>query len=218
MSVGSPTAGTWSRALLHEDLLRVGRRAGGRGRRGIRGARRSPGGGILPQAVGEAGHGVEPAPVDGEGAHAVEGRGLAIDGAGGRPGGAPGELILADLIRGQRGGPRGAAEERGEMGDPAAGGGVRFQPPARASSDSCNNALLRHGPISKDAVSRLVGRALRKDDVLLVRAALLRRRPEHLDPSGNLCRLPFVVAVYAFADQEQFDERDDRGNERPAEQ
>ena len=28
---------------------------------------------ILPQAVGEAGHGVEPAPVDGEGAHAVEG-------------------------------------------------------------------------------------------------------------------------------------------------
>ena len=32
-------------------------------------------GGILPQAVGEAGHGVEPAPVDGEGAHAVEGRG-----------------------------------------------------------------------------------------------------------------------------------------------
>ena len=42
-------------------------------------------GGILPQAVGEAGHGVEPTPVDGEGAHAVEGRGLAIDGAGGRP-------------------------------------------------------------------------------------------------------------------------------------
>ena len=29
-------------------------------------------GGILPQPVGEAGHGVEPAPVDGEGAHAVE--------------------------------------------------------------------------------------------------------------------------------------------------
>ena len=79
-------------------------------------------GGILPQAVGEAGHGVEPAPVDGEGAHAVEGRGLAIDGAGGRPGGAPGELVLADLIRGQRGGVRGAAEEGGEMGDPAAGG------------------------------------------------------------------------------------------------
>ena len=97
--------------------------------------------GILPQAVGEAGHGVEPAPVDGEGAHAVEGRGLAIDGAGGRPGGAPGELILADLIGGQRGGPRGAAEERGEMGDPAAGGGAGFQPPTRASSDSCNNAV-----------------------------------------------------------------------------
>ena len=30
-------------------------------------------GGILPQAVGEAGHGVEPAPVDGKRAHAVEG-------------------------------------------------------------------------------------------------------------------------------------------------
>ena len=42
--------------------------------------------------VGEAGHGVEPAPVGGEGAHAVEGRGLAIEGAGGRPGGAPGEV------------------------------------------------------------------------------------------------------------------------------
>ena len=38
----------------------------------------------------------------------------------GRPGGAPGELILADLVRGERGGPRGAAEERGEIGDPAA--------------------------------------------------------------------------------------------------
>ena len=79
-------------------------------------------GGILPQAVGEAGHGVEPAPVDGEGAHAVEGRGLAIDGAGGRPGGAPGELVLADLIGGQRGGVRVATEARGEMDDPAAGG------------------------------------------------------------------------------------------------
>ena len=79
-------------------------------------------GGILAQAVGEAGHGVEPAPVDGEGAHAVEGRGLAIDGAGGRPGGAPGELVLADLIRGQGGGVRVAAEEGDEMGDPAAGG------------------------------------------------------------------------------------------------
>ena len=95
---------------------------------------------VAPYAVGEAGHGVAPAPVDGEGAHAVEGRGLAIDGAGGRPGGAPGELVLADLIGGQRSGPRGAAEERGEMGDPAAGGGAGFQPPLRASSDSCNNA------------------------------------------------------------------------------
>ena len=53
---------------------------------------------------------------------------------------APGELVLADLIGGQRSGPRGAAEERGEMGDPAAGGGAGFQPPLRASSDSCNNA------------------------------------------------------------------------------
>ena len=73
-------------------------------------------GGILAEPVGEAGHGVEPAPVDGERAHAVEGRGLPVDGAGGRPGGAPGELVLADLVRGERGGPRGAAEERGEMG------------------------------------------------------------------------------------------------------
>ena len=40
----------------------------------------------------------------------------------GRPSGAPGQLVLADLIRGQRGGPRVAAEERGEMGDPAEGG------------------------------------------------------------------------------------------------
>ena len=79
---------------------------------------------ILAEPVGEAGHGVEPAPVDGEGAHAVEGRGLPVDGAGGRPGGAPGELVLADLVGGERGGPRGAAEERGEMGGPAAGGAV----------------------------------------------------------------------------------------------
>ena len=47
-------------------------------------------GGILAEAVGEAGHGVEPAPVDGERAHPVERRGLPIDGAGGCPGGAPG--------------------------------------------------------------------------------------------------------------------------------
>ena len=80
---------------------------------------------ILAEAVGEAGHGVEPAPVDGERAHAVEGRGLPIDGAGGGPGGAPGELILADLVRGERGGPRGAAEEGGEMGGAAAGGALR---------------------------------------------------------------------------------------------
>ena len=69
-------------------------------------------GGILAQPVGKAGHGVEPAPVDGEGAHAVEGRGLPVDGAGGRPGGAAGELILADLVGGQGGGPRVAAYDR----------------------------------------------------------------------------------------------------------
>ena len=56
----------------------------------------SPAGGILPQAVWEAGHGVEPAPVDGEGTHAVEGRGFPIDGAGGRPGGAPGRAFMRE--------------------------------------------------------------------------------------------------------------------------
>ena len=81
-------------------------------------------GGILAQAVGEPGHGIEPAPVDGERAHAVEGRGLPVDGAGGGPGGAPGQLILADLVRGERGGPRGAAEEGDEMGGAAAGGAL----------------------------------------------------------------------------------------------
>ena len=79
-------------------------------------------GGFSRRPVGEAGHGVEPAPVDGEGAHPVERRGLPVDGAGGRPGGAAGELILADLVGGQRGGSCGAAEERGEMSNPAAGG------------------------------------------------------------------------------------------------
>ena len=79
-------------------------------------------GGILAEAVRETGHGVEPAPVDGERAHPVERRGLPVDRAGGRPGGAPGELILADVIGGEHGGPRGAAEEGGEMGGPAASG------------------------------------------------------------------------------------------------
>ena len=54
----------------------------------------------------------------------MEGRGLPVDGAGGRPGGAPGELVLADLVRGERGSPHDAAEERGEMGGPAASGAV----------------------------------------------------------------------------------------------
>ena len=35
-----------------------------------------------------------------------------------------GRVDTGDLVRGERGGPRGAAEERGEMGDPAAGGAV----------------------------------------------------------------------------------------------
>ena len=79
-------------------------------------------GGMLAEPVGEAGHGVEPAPVNSERAHAVERRGLAVDRAGGRPGGAPGALALADLVGGERGGACSAAEEGGEMGDPAAGG------------------------------------------------------------------------------------------------
>ena len=79
-------------------------------------------GGFSRRRSGKAGHGVEPAPVDGERAHAVEGRGLPVDGASGRPGGAPGELVLADLVRGERGSPHDAAEERGEMSNPAAGG------------------------------------------------------------------------------------------------
>ena len=40
---------------------------------------------ILAEPVGEAGHGVEPGPVDGEGAHAVKSRGFAIEGVGGCP-------------------------------------------------------------------------------------------------------------------------------------
>ena len=84
---------------------------------------------ILAEPVGEAGHGVEPAPVDGERAHPVERRGLPVDGAGGGPGGAPGELILADPVRGERGGPRGAAEEGDEMGGPAARGALGSELP-----------------------------------------------------------------------------------------
>ena len=91
-------------------------------------------GGILAQAVGEAGHGVEPAPVDGKRAHAVEGRGLAIDGAGGRPGGAPGELVLADLIRGQRGGPRVATEATSPLSAMAFAPGVQLGRGVRLSS------------------------------------------------------------------------------------
>ena len=86
-------------------------------------------GGILAEAVGEARHGIEPAPVDGERAHPVERRGLPIDGAGGRSGGAPGQLVLADLVGGQRGGPRVPAEEGGEMGGPATGGALGSELP-----------------------------------------------------------------------------------------
>ena len=60
--------------------------------------------------------------MDGERAHAVERRGLAVDGAGGRPGSAAGELILVNLVGGDRGSVRVAAEEGGQMRDPAAGG------------------------------------------------------------------------------------------------
>ena len=49
-------------------------------------------GGFSRSRSGKAGHGVEPAPVDGERAHAVEGRGLPVDRAGGGPGGAPGRV------------------------------------------------------------------------------------------------------------------------------
>ena len=75
----------------------------------------------------------EPAPVDGERAHPVERRGLPVDGAGGRPGGAAGELILADLVGGQRGGSCGAAEERGEMTSWG-----RFTQPATVSTRKCS--------------------------------------------------------------------------------
>ena len=76
-------------------------------------------GGIFPEPVGEAGHGVESAPVDGEREYAVEGRGFPINGAGGRAGGVSCELILANLVCGQRGGPHLAAEERSEMSHPS---------------------------------------------------------------------------------------------------
>ena len=59
----------------------------------------------------------------------MERRGLPVDRAGGGPGGAPGQLVLADLVGGQRGGPRGAAEEGGEMGGPAASGALGSELP-----------------------------------------------------------------------------------------
>ena len=40
------------------------------------------------------------------------------------PAARPGQLVLADLVGGQRGGRRGAAEEGGEMGGPATGGAL----------------------------------------------------------------------------------------------
>ena len=89
---------------------------------------------ILAEPVGEARHDIEPAPVDGERAHPVERRGLPVDRAGGGPGGAPGQLVLADLVGGQRGGPRGAAEEGGEMGGPAASGALGSELPAKSTS------------------------------------------------------------------------------------
>ena len=99
-------------------------RAGGRERQGTRGVRRSPGGGDSPASGRGSRARCRASPSGRRGCTCGGGPGLAIDGAGGRPGGAPGELVLADLIRGQRGGPRLAAEEGDEMGDPAAGGAL----------------------------------------------------------------------------------------------
>ena len=108
-----------------------------------------------------AGHGVEPAPVDGEGAHTGEGRGLAIDGAGGRPGSAPGELVLADLIGGQRGGLRVAAEEGGDGRSSPGARPARGQahtrpltPPVAVWAAVCGGAAV----LAAAAGSRAVGR------------------------------------------------------------
>ena len=113
MSVGSPTAGTWSSSQWRSDNefetdrrdYRLGYRLGGCGGAettfdlGVDAQRRERPvqGGTDNGTLGRA-RARSHAPVDGEGAHAVKGRGLAIDGAGGRPGGAPGELVLADLV------------------------------------------------------------------------------------------------------------------------
>ena len=104
-----------------EDVLPWGGQLGAHGEI-LRVLEEALAGGILPEPVREAGHGLEPAPVDAQGEQAVEGRGFPIDGPGGRPGGAPGQLILAHLVGGERAGPRVSSEIGREMGDAAAGG------------------------------------------------------------------------------------------------
>ena len=97
-----------------EDVLPRGGQLGAHGEI-LRVLEEALAGGILAEPVGEAGHGGEPAPVDAQGEQAVEGRGLPIDGTGGRAGGAPGPLILAHLVGGERGGPRVSSEIGREM-------------------------------------------------------------------------------------------------------
>ena len=137
-------------------------------------------GGILAEPVGEAGHGVEPAPVDGERAHAVEGRGFAIDGAGGRPGSAPGELVLADLVRGERGGPRGAAEERSEMGGAAAGGAVGPELPDQVVLEVGVAEISQGRPLEAERA-----RQRRAGDVGA--EGHEKCRPNRLTPAGSSC-------------------------------
>ena len=95
-----------------------------------------------------------------------EGRGFPIDGAGGRAGGVSCELILANLVCGQRGGPRLAAEERSEMPHPSPRGangpelahrvvfeiGVEEVPERRPVRRELPRRRLRrpgHGPIGR---------------------------------------------------------------------
>ena len=114
-------------------------------------------------------------------AHAVEGRGLAIDGAGGRPGGAPGELVLADLVGGQRGGPRVAAEEGGEMDDPAAGGAVGPELPDLVVLEVGVAELSQGWPLGAERARGRCRRALLHEDLLRVG----RLGPDFSGPSAQ---------------------------------